>query len=266
MKIYLNGSKVFLSVDLTGMNAERVAYRLVDQKGNELIPKGDFVDIEEQGGKAVFSIEIPGQYNVIDESNQREVRLIDIYVETSHGTVRTEELYALESETVLLTGVNSFQTYPEAVALSLWIPDIEGFEEADKDSKIAALVEARRQIAKLKFRYAFDTMNYIFYDASGSITISDITDLSPEQFNALPEKFRKALCVAQVLQANDLLSSDETKEIRTLIEAGVTRSEVYEAKQTFGSVRPASELMGVGKRAMQELAPYVWVRRRLTRA
>lgn len=256
---YLGSNVVKVNLDLQGRDAQKLSYRILNHRGEELLAQTEYEDVS---GQASYEIVVPAELNILDAGNQLEIRLIEAYIESSVGVTKMEESYSIESETVLVTGENSFQTYPEALMTALTIPNLEYWDNADKGQRVIAMIASRRIFGRLRFRYNFDSQDHLCDD---SVNVSDITLLTPEQFNALPSGFKEALKRAQILEADSMLdSSSEFQEIRKLAELGVTRSEVYEAKVSLGSGTTPYKTT-LCDRAMQELTKWLVFRKRLVR-
>lgn len=258
MSSYLGNNAVKVSVDLTDKDAQKLSYRIVDHKDMELLARTEAEDVS---GQDTYEITIPAELNVLEERNQQEVRLVEIYIETSVGVIKTEEYYTIQSDEVLVTGVNSFQSYAGALMTATTLTDLEGWDSASKEDRVKAMIEARRAFGRLKFRYNFDDQSHIIDE---TVNVSDITRLTPDEFNDLPPEFKDALKRAQVLEANENLTDNDFKDIEKLASLGVTRTEVYEAKVSLGSgKRPYKTTLCV--RAMKELTKWLLFRKRLAR-
>lgn len=258
MSSYLGNNIVRITVDLCDKEAQKVSYRILNHKDEEIQPKTEPVDVS---GVDFFDIEVPAELNILKDGNQQEIRLIEIYIETSVGVIKTEEYYTIQSEAVLVAGENSFQSYAGALMTALTITDLSGWDNATKDDRIKAMIEARRTFGRLRFRYNFDSQDHIYDE---SVNVTDITKLTVDEFNNLPEDFKEALKRAQILEANEQLVDDDFKDIERLASLGVTRSEVYEAKISLGSgKRPYKTTLC--SRAMRELTKWLLFRKRIVR-
>jgi len=250
MQAYLGGTPVTVSipiVDADGLPivAQSVEYRLIDQNETVLVARTAATFAE---GDESVTIQIPAQHNTLAPDEFRALRVVELYILTEVGTIKSEYGYQVESDEVLVEGVNSFQSYNKAVFLSYEIPNLPGWNENTKAQRIAALIAARRNIEQLRFRYVFDAYQ-------------NLTLASVDQWNSLPADFKSAICRAQILEADFLLGGDAIGEYRR---AGLMSMSVGEAKQFF---RPAKAIEGaVCKRAMKELAKFVSTRVRLTRS
>lgn len=256
---YLDGTEIKLMVDLLGKDVVRIAYRVLNHENEELLERTEYAEVGE--GQEYFEIIIPAELNEVDPQNQFEIRLVEIYLQTAVGTIKEEQSYTLESEITLVTGINSFQTYPEALMTALTLTDIEGWNGATKGDRVSAMIAARRTFSRLRFRYNFYAQDHIWDE---SVHVSDITLLSVDEYNNLPSDFREALKRAQILEVNDMLRDDDYADIEKLARLGVTRSEVYEAKISLGTgKKPVRQALC--ERAMAELSKWLYIRQRLTR-
>lgn len=261
MQAYLGDQPVTLSIPIVDSDgvpilAQSVSYRVIDQDEIELIAKVLIDDFTE--GDESITVVIDGSLNGLPVGTTRAMRSVELYVTTDVGTIKIESGYFIEADEVLVESQNSFQTYIKAVFGSYEIPSLSGWNEATKRDRIAALIAARRNIGQLRFRYVFDAYQNIIDNTVG---VADLTLATPAQWAALPLEFRKAICRAQILEADYLLGGDEMGEYRR---AGIMAMTVGEAKQFFRASKVVEGV--VCKRVMKELAKFVETRVRLTRS
>lgn len=260
MKAYLGGQDVTLTIPLidsdgTAISANAVSYRVIDQAEAELVAK--VVLSGYTAGDVEAVVTVSGANNTIPVGESRALRVVELYVTTDVGTIKLDEAYFIEADEVLVEGINSFQNYNAAIYLAYEIPKIEGWSEASKSERIAAMIAARRNIGHLRFRYVFDANQNIIDNTVG---VADLTMATVTDWLALPKEFRDAVCRAQILEANALLGGDEYGDLRR---AGLMSMTVGEAKQFF---RPAKAVeRPVCNRAIKELAKYLNTSVRLTR-
>lgn len=159
----------------------------------------------------------------------------------------------------LTPGVNSFQTYTQAVVQAAQIPDAT--LGASKEHACAALAEAWRRICSLKFRVLRSaTQGHMseHYDRMWSV---DLKELSSVEWGLLPVQMKISLCRAQVMEAQAILEGDALMEARS---RGVVSMTVGESSQFYGTSRPLD--LGVTPRAIKEIGPWVDYSIRITRA
>lgn len=253
MKIYLDGQALSVAIPLSDEGvcivASAVEYRIVDHAGTELVaktPVSGFI-----AGDPQVIVSITAQVNTIAASAKRELRVVELYLTTEAGTVKLTHEYVLESENILEKAVNSFQGYHEAVLLSLDIANLPSFNDALKADRITALINAWSNIGKLYLRYVDDsemTRVIVPWTESGNVT-----RLTAEQFDLLPEAMKLAIRRAQVMEADYLLGkSASLEELRT---SGVVSNTVGESSQWFIQAKPYEGILG--KRASRELARFI---------
>lgn len=231
---------------------ESVQYRVTDQDGVERVAltaldEANIVDSE-------ILVPIDAAVNGLAEGSSRELRSVEIRVTTPDEELVFVEHYFIEGINTLRLLENSFQTLPQAMLVGAEVANIDAWDTASDDRKNRALTEAFRNIAQLSFRYEFS-------DSQSRITdklwfSSDIRDLTASEYNNLDEDFRKALCVAQVIEANALLGGSDVSNLRR---DGLMSASVGEVSQMFRPGKPL--VLSVSRRALEALSGYVnWSR------
>lgn len=237
-----------LNIDGVPVNVLSVKYRVVDGNTNELVAKttvSAFV-----ANSSDVSITIPASINNITAPETREIRVVEIYLNDGAGNVKIEYIYFIELEAILIEGVNSFQSYPKSLMNSLTVQNLPGWDSSEKQDRINALIEARRNLASLPLRNYYDVFSA--NKINSSFIFRDITLLNQAQYLALPKELKEALCRAQIIQADYLLAKDEDDAQR---EKGVIEIAVGEAKKIFKNSKPYHSL--IHKRALVELSRWI---------
>lgn len=194
----------------------------------------------------------------MDGVNVRELRTVEFRLTLASGNVIVRKsVYALEPVDVLITGLNSFQSYPEAELVALTVPNLPGWQQADAQARIAALVEARLRILRLQFRDASRGQSYLNEEA----LIGDLSHLAPREFKSLSVRLRTALCRAQVAEADALLGGDPETERRN---SGLVHETVGESTQSWRKSKPLE--LPVSKKALSYLAGFISMSRKMGRA
>ena len=160
-------------------------------------------------------------------------------------------------------------TYRQAQKLAMDMPKLNNWESMSQSQRISALLEAKQRICRLAFDFGqvqldMTKQDYVVQAAGkprcvqvgeifgvygGSVKLED---LSVEDFEALPTKFRTALMQAQLAEANDVLEVDSIAERRR---QGLILETIGEVKQMFSSIIPAQ--MAVSSKAMSYLSRYL---------
>jgi len=273
MDIFLAGSPVSLVVPLQDRNgntveASAVEYRVVKQGGEELLARTALAGF---AGDSEVTIEIPAALNelpVIDQDTLalRETRTVELFLTVTGGTIVISSSYVLERPDPLVVGLNSFQSLADAEMNALDIPGLNGWLAATERDKLAALVDARSRIAQLRFASLDWSQDSLQYGTTGRVTAGpfafegDLNDLKPAEFGRLTERFRLALCRAQVAEADALLGGDPVDVRR---QEGLMLESIGEVKQMFRPGKPLD--LPISKRALRYLSPYISFAKRIGR-
>lgn len=210
------------------------------------------------------------EVNTLKEETSRDIRIICLKAKTKSGAVFSlEYAYGLTIADPLTVGVNSFMTYRQAQKMAMDMPKLNNWESMSQSQRISALLEAKQRICRLAFDFGqvqldMTKQDYVVQAAGkprcvqvgeifgvygGSVRLED---LSVEDFEALPTKFRTALMQAQLAEANDVLEVDSIAERRR---QGLILETIGEVKQMFSSIIPAQ--MAVSSKAMSYLSRYL---------
>lgn len=290
MQVYLAGTPVTLVVPLkdgngNSLTVDSIEYRVVDQDGLEVVAQ---VALFTFSGESEAVIEIPAEVNniapvptdltasQIDTFNVRGARTVELFLSVASNTILLNASYVLEPASPLVVGVNTFQTLTQAELSAMSVPNLAGWSSATDRDKMAALVDARSHIAMLSFSllnsnagWGQDSLNYV---AEGSYPTSyvggqslfvlngNLTQLTPSQYDKLPPRFKAALCLAQVAEADSILGGDPTDALRR---DGLLSDAVGETRQTYRAGKPLD--MPVCKRALRFLSQFITLSRRIGR-
>lgn len=215
-------------------------------------------------------IQTSEEVNTLKEETSRDIRIICLKAKTRSGAVFSlEYAYGLTIADPLTVGVNSFMTYRQAQKMAMDMPKLNNWESMSQSQRISALLEAKQRICRLAFDFGqvqldMTKQDYVVQAAGkprcvkvgeifgvygGSVKLED---LSVEDFEALPTKFRTALMQAQLAEANDVLEVDSIAERRR---QGLILETIGEVKQMFSSIIPAQ--MAVSSKAMSYLSRYL---------
>lgn len=266
LRAYINGTEVTLVVPVTDSEgnsvvASSVAYRVLDGNDTELVAEtvvGGFT-----AGDAEVNLVIPASINTMAEIadlNDREAviatieaRAVYLKFTTAEGVIGASEIYGLMREQSLIVGVNTFQTYAQAMINAGEITDKTGWDNAVETQRSTALQEARNRLLRVSFRLEANDMSRLSYSRTGVEGYGPaLADMTKAEFDQLPAKFKKALAMAQVAEADFILSGDETEELKA---AGVISHKVGESATAF---RPGKTLeYAVCRKAMQYIQRYV---------
>ena len=263
MDKFLAGAPVTLTIPLQDRLGNQVAalgveFEVLDRAGavkqarQAVTVSGDSVEVT-----------VTSATNELADGVPRDLRTVKLYCQIDGGEQTISKSYAVEAEAILIVGVNSFQTLDEAELTAMDIFDMGDWDVMDDDDKVRALIDARTRICGMTFNlldmYRQDKVSYV---PEGVIGITkgvspwniknQLADITVEQYNLLPEKFKLALRCAQVADAAATLSPDPVEQKRA---KGLILDTIGETKQMFSSGRPVSS--PVAKKAMDYLREFV---------
>lgn len=279
MNCYPENTQISIEVEATDASGAthettcQMKFVLYDIDGKELFSESREVTKKD-------TIVIAAEYNKITNGSTKDLRRLDIrfYDPKDESLISAQEImYFIRSEKPLVVGENSFVTYESYVLIASMTPHLDNFASASQDAIVVALQEAHDRLMRLRFRLSMSTrqenVGYVSEVAWRPRSITDdeplgiasfrftLDEVTPEEFAKLPEKFRKALAKAQVIEADQVLASTDSIEERR--RRGVILETVHEVKQMFSSVRPANEKLT--RNAMLVLAPYLDTTNRVRR-
>lgn len=168
-----------------------------------------------------------------------------------------ERLYLVRREganTLTIMG-NSFQTYAEAMSISMEYANLSTFLAETKERQSTALIEAYRRICQLPLIFdAPRSENRL----GGSLTLSNASwdEMTLAEFDTLPVAFRRVLRAAQVLEADELLQGNVMAQKHA---QGIASETIGESSITLRPGFSATSMSqgGVSHAAAAILAPYI---------
>lgn len=280
LDVFLTSTEVTLSIDLVddagnALNVDLVHYRVVNQDGAVVVPLTNLTTFA--AGDPQATVIIAASANAMATGNTREIRSVELVCETESGTLGFAKSYGLETLAPLVTGANSFQSFPMAELTAMDMPNLGGWETASEQEKVRAMIDAREHICQLNFNllnsnanFGQDQLAYVpegeyqsSYVAHNSLFIfnGDLGILNEGQFAELPERFKKALRQAQVAEANAILGGESNEARR---QSGIIEDEIGESRQKYRDSKPLQ--LPVCRRALGYLSGYVTFSKRIGRA
>lgn len=294
MEIYLTGTDVNKSISLqdsngNGLDVASVSYRVVDMDGVELIAltaldsfvPGDTTAVVFVPAISNTIAEVPEDAlitaRLIEKYNTRELRTVELVcVLASGNTMSLSGSYGLAHADPLRIGVNSFQLLPQAELTAMDVPNLVSWDAASDSEKVAALIAARAHICQLNFwlmnsnvNWGQDSLNFVPEGSYSSpfaggksmfIFNGNISLLTPVMYSRLPDRFRSALRLAQVTEADSILGGDQVDAKR---HSGLIMDTIGETKQMFRTSKPIE--LPVCKRALRYLSAFVTFSKRVGR-
>jgi hypothetical protein len=261
MKAYLENTEVVLAlsfVDSAGQpfNATSAQYRLLNGDGVELIAK---TAIPGFTSGSTASLTIAANQNAVTVGAVRESRIVELYLANANGSIGQIESYVVEKLDPLVVPTTSFQSYAGAEVTAYSLPNMNGWAAATREQRIAALMEAKNRLCRLRYRMNRDEQDIV----EPEFAASDMETIDATDWAAFPTEFKEALKKAQIIQADRLLSTDVHAEIQKHREDGLMSMTVGETSQMFRPGKPL--LLSVCREALEYVGKYISWRRRIAR-
>ena len=267
MNKFAAGSSVSLTVSLkneagVSYGATNIAYTAVNEIGATKASGSQSVD----GSLASVAITLDAASNAIADDAEGGFRRVTFTLTTNDGTVRSEQSYLLIAAVRLDPPYNSFQSFEEAMIESLSMPTLT-WDAFDETTKTTALLEAYRRITRLGFRFRDPNDFSRFESVSGIVEDGWVIApptwavLDQEDWDDLPDAFKKALRRAQIVEANEMLTGNPVSDRRR---DGLLSETVGESSMMFRSGRPID--MGLFTGTLNELRGYLDFRVTTTRS
>lgn len=222
-------------------------YRVTDENDVELVAT---TALEVTDPIDTVELEISGAINTLEAGVTHGLRVILFDLMTETGSAKVVFRYLVVREGGLKVMHNSFQTFSQAILRSTQLTDLEAWDAASDDRKQVAMIDSYRGICKLPFRFDFENDQTRIIDKIWSPR--DLQDLTESQFMNLEVKFRNALCLAQIAEANVRLGGGDVSDLRR---EGLMSATVGEVSQMFRPGKPLD--LPVSARALRELSGYL---------
>lgn len=217
-------------------------------------------------GGAELEIAVPAQFNTLGAGVNEGLRTVEVTFTTATGTTVVKVDYVLRTATRLVVLENSFQTMGQAKLTATGISKLIGWEGGADFERQTALIEAYLRLTRfgyfVRWPREIDDQRYLDPGIDRRIAPNHWPLMTMEQFLTwYPEEFRAALRRAQVIEANQILGSDDIGERRR---AGLMSESIGESSMMFRNGKPLD--MPVCSAAMNALAGYIDFRIVLTRS
>jgi hypothetical protein len=268
MNQYLAGTSVNLPIEFNDddgnpLQVTEVSYRIIDQNGQESVPRTSLA-LEDT------TLSIASQHNQITPLDIdaltmeslghvaiNEVRTVEFDIVLADGnTIGHDISYILYPRERLIVGLNSFQTQSQAMLTASATHDVEVFTSSTPAQRVAGLIEARDRICQLSF--VDMTLGQSYFGSGEQIKLNELT---PRQFNALSERFKAALRKAQIAEANVVLGGGDV--IEQMRQQGLTSQTIGETHETYRNATPLNML--VSKVTMRCLSDFLANGKKITR-
>lgn len=196
----------------------------------------------------------------------RGIRTVEMEVTSAAGVLTLTESIMLQGSTALAFGINTFQTFGQAMLLAEnFTPDqTSAWVAADRETKEKALIQAYERILQLPIRTGGTegwNQSMLTQDTVISNIGARLPYMTPAQMANLYPPLMVALRSAQIAEANSVLNFDPIAAAR---DDGMISMTVGESSQFFRAAKPLD--LPVCKAAMAYLQRWVRITGKIGRA
>jgi hypothetical protein len=281
MQTYVAGTPVNVSFDLVDGTGVALApatlrYQIVDEEGTvlwawaPLTPPAD-------GQPAIVTVlgginmltPPPDTYMGLTSPAMRGYRSVLLEVTTTGGqVVQLEQGFLLKAQSTLVLGVNTIQTYGQAILQSQGFGNdsLAGWNGTeDRDAREKALIESWQRILRLPIGLQFDdTQSIMVEDAEFTYTYGPflLKQMRADQIQNLHPLMRQQLQLAQLVEADEIMQGDPTRVSN--LPAGVAQRKVGDSLDVYRGIKPLD--LPVSLRAIRYIERWVRFTARMHRA
>ena len=216
-------------------------YRVVDETGTEVVALTNIPVFTATDGQ--YELTIDAADNALATDVIRGFRKVELRITVSTDIFWVRDAYILEVSAPLQANKNSFQTYDEALLNARGLANLEGWDAATVEHRVAAMSQAYDYMGSFAYKFTYNDETY------EDVRLSDVTD---ENWTNLVAKQKADFQKAQIIQANYLLGGNP---IEKDIDEGLQSSTIGEVSQ-FYRPRPTLSLP-VCRDALKLIGRYV---------
>lgn len=252
MQTYLAGNTVVVTVPLVDETGELVAataasYKVIDEVGGTIVPLTAVPGFT--GTESEVAITVTSAQNTLGLTQSVGAREVQLILTTATGTVLLSAGYRVSVADRLIVPSMSFQSLTSAEMVAADLNSIPGWKAASNPERVSAMLEAHRRLCQYVYSYSADDWQS---RVNAEIDIDELDELTPSEFTALPIEFSRALKIAQVYEANEILGGDPTAAARG---AGLLSDRVGETEQRYRDSKAARYV--VGGRALSTISKFL---------
>lgn len=281
MQTYVAGTPVSVSFDLVdeagvALTPATLRYQIVDEVGAVLWAWASMA-APAAGEPAVVTVigalniltPPPDTYMGLTSPAMRGYRSVLLEVTTTDSrVVQLEQGFLLKAQSTLVLGVNSIQTYGQAILQSqgFGADSLAGWNASeDRDTREKALVESWQRILRLPIGLQFDdTQSILVEDAEFTYTYGPflLKQMRADQIMNLHPLMRQQLQLAQLVEADEIMLGDPTRVSN--LPVGVAQRKVGDSLDVYRGIKPLD--LPVSLRAIRYIERWVRFTGRAQRA
>lgn len=220
MDVYLANADVTITVPFQDRNGNPVSptsatYRVISEDNSELVTP---TVVSVANGAPDVEITVLSAVNDLGAA-LKGLRTIELTMVTNTGSVVVNHRYIVEAPSILEFGVNSFQTYNQALLTSTYMVDVDLWKAATESEQRSAMMEAYVNLMRLNY----------------SSTDQPLQEMTVVELQAIDATLLTALGKAQVAEADFLLGGESVGDKRRY---GLLAESIGESSQMYRSGKP----------------------------
>jgi hypothetical protein len=264
MKLYPENYDVAVEVGFTDLNGDPITVTEI----NAVLYDGDDQPILEmpalpfdqaEGSK---TITVSAAFNLLGESETSAARILRVALKTDAGIVRRNFGYIIEAESRLELLNNTWVTLEASEALARDMPELKAWYQASDEQRAAALINAYTRMQRIQLRFLWPLRDGEPEERQLETVIrpGQWSEVTVDEFLSFPRDFRRALRMAQICEANEILTDDPYQSRHR---AGVISETVGESSVML---RGGKLELGVGTQTLRYLTGFVYYQVSIARA
>ncbi|MCJ8600993.1 hypothetical protein MWH03_00165 [Klebsiella pneumoniae] len=264
--IFESGKPVNVEITLDVLDASGATWCIYDAAGGLVVADMPLTLTE---GDLSVAFQVPGEYNVLPEGAGRDLRRVEVTVETTGGLrVTHDQSWVLIASFELDVPGQSFISLLEAKLAAIDLIGCESFLMTNDGARRQALIEATSRIKALPFSWRKVLgVDYDDYDRpQNQLNVIDIpwgkagqyrhdridfSTMTEDEYAELPEGFRTALSQACLTETVALIKGDDVAAAR---DEGLLSESIGETTNMYRTGRTAQQ--AISRKSWRILAEY----------
>lgn len=212
----------------------------------------DFGSLPFDPAASSTTITVPAALNLLEGDELSATRVLRVALKTAAGTVRRAFGYIIEGESRLELLNNTWVSLEAAEALARDMPGLKAWLAASDDQRAAALINAYSHMQRIQLRFTWPLRDGEDRREETILRPGAWTELTVDDFLSFPREFRRALRMAQICEADKILTDDP---LQSRHRAGVISETVGESSVML---RGGKLELGVASETLRYLSGYVY--------
>lgn len=264
--IFESGKPVNVEITLDVLDAVSATWCIYDAAGSLVV---DGMPLAITQGDLSVAFQVPGEYNTLPADAPRDLRRVEVTVETVGGLrVAYDQSWVLIASYELDVPGQSFISLLDAKLAAIDLIGCESFLMTNDGARRQALIEATSRIKALPFSWRKVLgVDYDDYDRpQNQLNVVDIpwgkagqyrhdrvdfSSMTEEEFTELPEAFLQALSQACLTEAVSIVKGDDVAAAR---DEGLLSESIGETTNMYRTGRTAQQ--AISRKSWRILAEY----------